>query len=141
MAKKSNVLIISAIALVFIAVILIFSPIFKSKPLKIEPGLTYQDTIMPEDPPNNPNDDYRCHIYSINVFSREKYTFEVNSLSDDVILLLEYRDNKKYWLMEVEAGVSGTIEYTVNSAGQKILYVEALAAECPAEYELKITKL
>lgn len=96
---------------------------------------------MPEDPPDISDKDYRRHTYSINVFSNEKYTFKVSSLSYDVILLYEYRDDKKTQLLYVETLGSGTTEYEVHSAGQKTLFVEALAVECPAEYSLRVEKV
>ena len=47
MSRKKKALIISIIVLVAIALLLIFSPILKSKPVAIEPGIIYEDTIMP----------------------------------------------------------------------------------------------
>jgi hypothetical protein len=36
---------------------------------------------------------------------------------------------------------SGTAEHHFTSAGLKIIYVEALADECPAEYSLRVTEV
>ena len=138
---KNRILVISCIVLVAIAVILVFSPILKSKPIAVEAGLIYLDTIMPDDAPDISDKEYRRHTYSLNVLSKEKYTIEVSSLSDDRILLFEYYNRNKTQLVHVDTMASATIEYEVSSAGQKIFYVEALADACPAEYRLKITKL
>jgi hypothetical protein len=141
MSRKKRGLIISGIVLVAVVLILIFSPILKSKPIAIEFGLTYQDTIMPQDSPDVKDKDYRRHTYSFNAPADETCTFEASSLSDDVILVYEYHDGDKIQLLRVEAMGSGTAEHTFHSTGLKIIYVEALADECPADYSLRVTKV
>ncbi len=141
MSKKSRVMIISGIVLVAIVLILIFSPIFKSKPIKIETGLTYQNTIMPEDPPDFKDKDYRRHTYSLNVAVNTTYTFEASSLSDDVILVYERYYNDRFHILRVDAMESGMTDHTFTSAGEKIIYVEALADKLPADYSLRVTKV
>ena len=141
MAKKHKALIISAIVLVVIAVILIFSPILKSKPIAIEPGTTYQDTILPEDAPDITDKDYRRHTYSLNVAVDETYKFAVSSLSRDVIVVYEYYKDAKTQIILVASLESGTADHTFRSAGQKRIFVEALADECPADYSLRVTKV
>ena len=141
MAKKTRILIISAIVLVAIVLILIFSPILKSKPIAIVPGLTYQNTIMPKDAPDFTDKDYRRHTYSLNVAVDTTYTFEANSLSDDVILVFEQYYDDKIQILSVDAMGSGITDRTFTSAGLKIIYVEALGDECPADYSLRVTKV
>lgn len=141
MSKKSRVLTISGIVLVAIVLILIFSPIFKSKPVLIELGFTYYDTINPEDALYSADKDYRRHTYSLTVAVDEIYRFEASSLSDDSILLLEYHDGDRIQLLDLGAGGSGLKEHTFHSAGLKIFYVEAPADELPADYSLKVTKV
>jgi hypothetical protein len=140
MSKKSRVLIISGIVLVAIALLLIFSPIFKSKPITIEPGLTYQDTIMAEDTPDSTDKDYRRHTYSLTVAVNTTYTFEASSLTYASILVFEYHDGDKIQILRVDAMGTVMKNYTFHSAGLKIFYVEALADECPAEYSLRVTR-
>ena len=141
MSKKHKVLIISGIVLVAIVLILIFSPILKSKPIKIEPGLTYQDTIMPKDAPDFKDKDYRRHTYSLNVAVDTTYTFEVSSLSDDFVVVYEHYYDDKFHILRVDAMGSGTKDHKFTSAGLKIIYVEALADGLPAEYTLRVTKV
>ena len=141
MSKKTRILIVSGIVVVAIVLLLIFSPILKSKPIAIEPGLTYQDTIMPEDTPDSTDKDYRRHTYSLNVVVDTTYTFEASSLSDASILVFEYHDGDKIHLLSVHAMGSGMKDHTFHSAGLKIFYVEALADECPAEYSLRVTEV
>jgi len=140
-AKKYKALIISGIVLLAIVLILIFSPILKGKPIAIEPGLTYQNTISLTDAPDFTDKDYRRHTYSLNVAVGTTYTFEASSLSDDVILVCEYYYDDKTQILHVDAMGSGTANHTFVSAGQKIIYVEVLADECPADYSLCVTKV
>lgn len=141
MSKKHKVLIISGIVLVVIVLILIFSPILKSKPIKIEPGLTYQDTIMPKDPPDFKDKDYRRHTYGLNVAVDTTYTFEVSSLSDDCVMVYEHYYDDKFHILRVNAMESGTTDHKFTSAGLKLIYVEALADGLPADYSLRVTKV
>jgi hypothetical protein len=140
-SKKSRNLIISGIVLVAIVLILIFSPILKSKPIAIEPGLTYRDTINSTDAPDVADKDYRRHTYSLTVAVNTTYTFEVTSLSDDVIVVYEHYYDDKFHILRVDAMESGTADRTFGSAGLKIIYVEAPADECPADYSLLVTKV
>ena len=141
MSKKTRILIISGIVLVAIVLILWFSPILKGKPIVIEPGLTYQNTIMPKDAPDFTDKDYRRYTYSLTVAVGTTYTFEVSSLSDDVILVCEYYYDDKIQILSVDPMGSGTANHTFVSAGLKIIYVEALGDECPADYSLRVTKV
>jgi len=141
MSKKSRILIISGIVLVAIVLILIFSPILKGKPIVIEPGITYQNTIMPKDAPDFTDKDYRRHTYSFTVAVNTTYTFAASSLSDDVILVCEYHDGDKTQILHVDAMGSANTDYTFNSAGLKFIYVEALADGLPADYSLRVTKV
>ena len=141
MAKKKKSLIISGIVLVAIVLILIFSPILKSEPIAIEPGLTYQNTISSKDAPDFTDKDYRRHTYSLNVAVGTTYTFEASSLYGDVILVCEYYYDDKIKILSTDAMGSGTTDHYFNSAGLKIIYVEALADETPAEYTLRVTEV
>lgn len=141
MSQKNRLLAISSIILAAIALLLIFSPILKSKPIKIVPGFTYQDTITKEDAPDVEDKDYRRHTYSLSVFVNTTYRFEASSLSDDVILVFEYYGDDKIQLLRIDAMGSGTTDYTYGSAGLKIIYVEALTEDLPADYSLKVTKI
>jgi hypothetical protein len=141
MSRKSRVLIISGIVLAAVVLILIFSPILKSKPIEIEFGLTYQDTINPEDTPGIKDRDYRGHVYSFNAAADETYKFEASSLSDDIILVYEYYEGDKIQILRIEAMGSGEADHTFHSTGRKIICVEALADACPADYSLRVTKV
>ena len=140
MSRKKKGLIISAIVLVAVALILMFSPIFKSKPIEVEMGLTYRDTIMPKDAPAYNDKDYRRHTYSFNAHADDTYTFEASSLSDDVIRVGEYYEGDKIQIINVDVMAIGTAEHTFHSTGRKLIYVEALADGLPADYSLRITK-
>jgi hypothetical protein len=140
MSMKNRILIISCVVVIFIAFILIFSPILRSQPIAIKVGETYQDIITVDDPSAGSDKDYRRHTYSLNVLSKEKYTININSLSGDAILLFENHDGNITQLMEISTGGMGATEYEVHSAGKKIFYIEALASDCPAEYQLKVYK-
>ena len=139
MPRKKKALIISGIVLVAIALLLIFSPILKSKPIAIELGITYQNTIMPKDAPDSTDKDYRRHTYSLYANTEDTYTFEASSLSDDIILIYEYYEGEKKEILSINAMVSRTVDQTFNSTGQKIIYVEALADRLPADYTLRVT--
>ena len=139
MSRKKKALIISGIVLVAVALLLIFSPILKSQPVAIEPGITYRDTIMPKDAPDFTDKDYRRHTYSLYANTKDTYTFEASSLSDDVILVCEYYEGEKKQILSIDALASGMKEQTFSSTGQKIIYVEALADGLPADYTLRVT--
>lgn len=141
MSRKPRYLLISGIVLVAIALLLIFSPILKSKPIAIEPGFTYQDTITLEDKPDNTDKDYRRHTYSLTTAVNVTWLFEVSSLSDDPIRLIEDHDGKRIQLLTTDAMVSAKTEYKFHSAGLKIYYIEAPAGGLPADYSLKVTKI
>ena len=140
MSTKKRTLIITGIVLVIVFLILYFSPILKSKPIEVEMGFTYQDTIMPKDAPDFTDKDYRRHTYSFNAHADDTYTFEASSLSDDVILVCEYYEGEKKQILSINAMASGTADRTFHSTGRKIIYVEALADGLPADYSLRITK-
>ena len=139
MSRKKKGLIITGIVLVAVALLLYFSPILKSQPIAIESGVTYQNTIMPKDAPDFTDKDYRRHTYSLYANTKDTYTFEASSLSDDVILINEYYEGEKKQILSIDALESGTADQTFNSTGQKIIYVEALADALPAEYTLRVT--
>jgi hypothetical protein len=139
MSRKKKALIISIIVLVAVALLLIFSPILKSQPIAIEPGITYEDTIMPKDAPNFSDKDYRRHTYSLYANTKDTYTFEASSQSDDIILINEYYEGEKKQILVINALQSDTADHTFNSTGQKIIYVEALADRLPADYTLRVT--
>ena len=141
MSRKKKTLIISGIVLVAVVLILVFSPILKSKPIAIEPGFTYLNTINAKDAPDFEDKDYRRHTYSLNVAVDTTYTFAASSLSDDVILVCEYYYDDKTQILSVDAMGSAMTDRTFNSAGLKIIYVEALGDECPADYSLRVTKV
>ena len=140
MSRKQRGLIISIIVVVAVALILYFSPILKSKPIEVEFGFTYQDTIMPKDAPDFTDKDYRRHTYSFNAHADDTYTFEASSLSDDVILVCEYYEGEKKQILNINAMANEAADHTFNSTGRKIIYVEALADGLPADYSLRITE-
>lgn len=142
MPTKNRILVISSIIVIAIAVILIFSPILRTKPVPMKSGETYRETITLEDKSDISEDkEYRRHTYSLNIIKEDEYTFEIYALSDGDIILFEYYQNEKKQLVHVSAGGMATISYDTNSAGQKIFYIETLAETCPAEYRLKVNKL
>ena len=141
MSINRRFLIISVIVLVAVFLVLYFSPILKSDPIPIEFGVTYQDTIMPKDAPDFKDKDYRGHFYSLTVFSDDVCLYEVSSLSDGAILVVEHYYDDRILVLHVGAGDSATKEYTYKSAGLKRIYIEALADELPAEYSFKVTKV
>ncbi|HEY96776.1 MAG TPA: hypothetical protein G4O16_01175 [Dehalococcoidia bacterium] len=140
MTKKKSTLIITGILLVAIVLLLIFSPILKSKPDKIEPGVTYQGTITAKDPIDSFDKYYRRHTYSLTVAVDTTYEFEVSSLSDNsIILVFEYYEGKRIHILSAPANHSRTTDHHFVSAGLKIIWVEALYNECPADYSLRVT--
>ena len=84
------------------------------------------------------NKDYRRHTYSLYANTKDTYTFEASSLSDDVILINEYYEGEKKQILSIDAMASGVMDQTFSSTGQKIIYVEALADALPAEYSLRV---
>jgi hypothetical protein len=140
-SRQKRVLIILCVLVIFIAVLLIFSPILKSTPIDIKVGETYQGTITLEDPPDAIDNTYRKHTYTFSVLVNEVYSINFNSLSGGSLLLFEYHDGNRTPLLSIGSGASGVKEYKVNSAGQKIFLIESPAVECPAEYSLRITKI
>lgn len=140
MSRRKKGLIITCTVLVAVALILIFSPILKSKPIEVEIGFTYQDTILPEDAPDFHDNDYRRHTYSFNAHADDTYTFEAGLLSDDAIVVYEYYEGEKKQILSISAGESGAADHTFHSTGRKIICVAALADELPADYSLRVTK-
>jgi hypothetical protein len=140
MSWKKRILIISCVVVVFIAVLLIFSPILRSTPIDIDVGETYQDTITLEDPSDVLDNKYRRHTYTLSVLIEDTFTIHLNSLSGGSLLLFEYHDKNRTPLLSLSGGGSGVTEYEVHSAGQKIFLVESPGDECPSEYSLRIIK-
>ena len=139
MSGKQKALIISVLVVVFIAYLLIFSPILKGEPVKIETGYTYLDTIDSEDPPGFDEELDHRHSYTMNVFVDTTYNFAVSSLSDTVIVLYEYHDGDKIHLLNINAGDSANIDHTFHSAGRKIFYIESPTHGLPADYSFRVT--
>ena len=141
MTRNSRTLIISGIILAAIILLLIFSPIIRSKPVKIEPGVTYQETISSTDSTDSFDKNYRRHTYSLTVAVNTTYEFEVSSLSDSSIMVFEYYEGNRIHLLSVPAMQNRTTEHHFVSAGLKIIWVEALADDCPADYSLQVIKV
>ena len=140
MSMKKRIMFFSGVLVVFIAVLLIFSPILRSTPIDIDVGETYQGTITLDDPSDVLDDKYRRHTYTLSVLVEDTFTINLNSVSGGSLLLFEYHDNNRTPLLSLSGGGSGVSEYDVNSAGQKIFLVESPADECPSEYTLRFNK-
>jgi hypothetical protein len=139
MSWKKRALIITGIVIVAIVLLLIFSPILKNKPVKIEPGIMYQDTITIKDASDSFDKNYRRNAYSLTVAVDTTWTFEVSSLSGGSILVFEYYEGNRIHILSVPANQSRTADHHFVSAGLKIIWVEVLYNECPADYSLRVT--
>jgi len=107
---------------------------------EIELGLEYHKTITIDDRTDPEDKSLRGHVYTLTVAVNDTYTFEVSSLSDDSILVNEFKD-KKSLIINVHGEGHWTTKRTFYSDGEKEIWVQAIKYELPSEYTLRITKV
>lgn len=107
---------------------------------EIELGLEYSKTITVDDRTDPEDKSLRGHVYTLNVASGDTYTIEVSSMSDDTIMVNEFK-GKKSLIININGMGNWTTKRTFYSDGEKEIWVQASKFEVPSEYTFRVTRV